>query len=283
MKHVGCWLRIWSIIGLNIDLHAPRPRRCVGSLPVWILGLTVGLMVLSVGCRPAQTDEFVRLMNAGKTYYDRGEAQRAIEPFATAVELNPTHPDAQLNLANAYLLAGDATNAVRHAREVVALDNHSAAGFYVKGCAHLRLRQFEEAVRALQQSRDLNPRVGAVTFHLGRAHQELEQFDAAIAAFQELVEFEPEHPAAHYTLGQTLVRAGRVAEGTAALERHRELAAERTTMIDTGRLERCEHTEARVPFLIEYPNPRGIRVVFLDVTGEVLEGGGAVPWAHGRD
>jgi Tfp pilus assembly protein PilF len=213
-------------------------------------------------------------MNTGKTYYDRDEAERAIEPFTQAVVLNPTHPDAQLNLANAYLLAGDATNALKHAREVVALDNHSAAGFYVQGCAHLRLREFEEAVQAFQISKDLDPRVGATTFHLGRAHQELGQYDAAIAAFQELVGFEPDHPAAHYTLGQTLVRAGRTEEGMVALERHRELAADRTTTIDAARLERCEHTEARVPFLIEFPDPKGIRVVFRDVTDEVLEEAG---------
>jgi Flp pilus assembly protein TadD len=271
--NLGAWLKRSQWIAQptqHVDGNRGRSASCWTA--AWLTLVAVGVLAFGTGCRPAATDEFARLMNTGKTYYDRGEAERAIEPFSRAVLLNPTHPDAHLNLANAYLLAGDATNALRHAREVVALDNHSAAGFYVKGCAHLRLRQYEEAVQAFQISRENNPRVGATTFHLGRAHQELGQYDAAIAAFQELVSFEPEHPAAHYTLGQTLVRANRTEEGMVALERHRELAAERTTTIDTVRLERCEHTEARVPFLIEYPDPQGLRVVFQDVTAEVLDG-----------
>jgi Flp pilus assembly protein TadD len=254
-------------------VSSPQAREATPQI-LRVAGVAMMLLALLVssGCRRATSDEFAQLMNAGKNYYDRGDAERAITPFARAVALNPVHPDAQLNLANAYLLAGDATNSLRHALEVVALDNHSAAGFYVKGCAHLRLQQFEEAVQALQTSRDLDPKVGAVTFQLGRAHQELGHYDAAITAFQELVGFEPDHPAAHYTLGQTLIRAGRVDEGTAALERHLALQTDRTASIDQTRLERCVHTDARVPFIVEEPDAKGIRVQFTDVTEKVLEG-----------
>ena len=232
----------------------------------------LGLVLTGCGSRPtaATEDEFARLMNVGKNYYDKGEAQRAIAPFEEAVAINPVDRDARLNLANAYLLAGDATNAVIQARQAIDLDHNSAAAHYVLGCGHLRLREFEPAVMALQTSRDLDPSVGAVAFQLGRAHQELGQFEAAIGLFQELVGFEPEHPAAHYMLGQSLIRVGRQDEGTAALERHRQLAAERTGTIDESKLERCEHTLAQAPFILEQPTVPGIRVKFVDATADML-------------
>src|SRR5262249_51207209 len=58
-------------------------------------------------------DDFVRLTNVGKNYFDRGEADKAIASFQQALQANPTHPDAHLNLANAYFLAGQYDNAIK--------------------------------------------------------------------------------------------------------------------------------------------------------------------------
>jgi Flp pilus assembly protein TadD len=234
------------------------------------------LVFFGAGCGGKSTsdDEFARLMNVGKNYYDKGEAQRAVAPFAQAVAMNPVDRDARLNLANAYLLAGDPTNAVAHANVAVELDHNAAAAHYISGCGHLRMRAFEPAVKSLQIARDLNPRVGAVTFQLGRAHMELGHYEPAIALFEELAGFEPEHPAVHYVLGQALIRVGRQDEGTAALERHRQLQAGRPGTIDETKLERCEYTLAQAPFILEQPAIPGIRVTFADATSEVLPNAG---------
>src|SRR6185437_10975013 len=104
-------------------------------------------------------DEFARLMNTGKGYYEQGEAARAIDAFQKAVALQPTHPDALLNLANACLLADQGENAVQFAQQVLGIDPQSAAACYVAGCANLRLRKFEEAVRFLQQAKDIDRKV----------------------------------------------------------------------------------------------------------------------------
>ena len=233
------------------------------------------LVCLVSGCRPSATpgaagDEFARLMNVGKNYYDKSEAARAIEPFRQAVSLNPAHLDAQLNLANAYLLAGDPTNALPHALEAAKLDHNVAAAHYVAGCAYLRLRQFEPAVKALQTARDLDVAVGAPTLHLARAHQELGHLEDAITLYQELTGFETNHPVAFYLLSQCLIRAGRQAEANVALERHKAIIAQQTSTMDVAKLERCVYTQARAPFILEQPPATGIKIAFTDVTGNVL-------------
>jgi Flp pilus assembly protein TadD len=247
-----------------------------------LLALAGALLVIA-GLLPAcskktsSSDEFIRQMNVGKNYLDRGEAQKAMAAFDIAVKLSPTHPDGQLNLANACLLASDrdaalVERALTHAREALALEPNSPAAHYVAGCAQLRLRRFEDALKDLQIARDIDPTVGAVTFQLARAHQELGHLDDAIGLLSELVTFEADHPSAHYVLSQALVRAGRREEGEAALKRHQEIIASKppaaTATIST--YERCKYTEARAPFQIEQPQARGIAVTFADVTRDAL-------------
>src|SRR6266542_2361932 len=118
-------------------------------------------------------DEFARLMNTGKSHYEKGDATNAIEAFQRAVSLQPTHPDALLNLANACLLAGQSEDAIQYAERVLSMDPGSAAAHYIAGCADLRLRKFEEAIQSLQQAKDIDRKVNAVSLQLGRDHLEL--------------------------------------------------------------------------------------------------------------
>jgi tetratricopeptide (TPR) repeat protein len=221
--------------------------------------------------RKDSSEEFVRVMNVGKNYYDKGEIQRAIPLFQRAVSLQPTHPDAHLNLANAYLLADQSELTIRHAREVLALDPESGAAHYLIGCAHLRLGRPEEALKALQQAKEIDRTVNAVSFQLGRAHQQLGQLEEALEQFQEVVEFEPDHGAAYYNLSQVLIRLGRQDEAAEALEQHQQLHAGRQGQItDPALYERSKYTLARAPFQLEEPDPRGIKITFTDATAAML-------------
>src|SRR5260221_9957729 len=68
---------------------------------------------------PVTTSEsFESLMNSGKNYYDKNDTEKAAAAFQKAVAARPTHPDAHLNLANAWLLKGDAEPAAKEAQEV---------------------------------------------------------------------------------------------------------------------------------------------------------------------
>ena len=235
---------------------------------VFIVGLTVtSLVFVSCSGQKLSTDEFTRLMNTGKSYYEGGETENALEAFRKALALNPTHLDAHLNLANACLLANRSTNAIQEAQEALNLDSNSGAAYYIMGCAYLRLNQFEDAIKALQQAKAIDKTVNAVSFQLGRAHQGAGHLEDAIREFQEVVEFEPEHPAAHYGLSQALIRVGRKEEANQELEKHRQVSAKKpVTPADEATYERCEYTKARAPFELEEPAKDGVKVTFADAT-----------------
>ncbi len=228
-------------------------------------------MIVS-GCKKEKSDEFSRLSNLGRTYYEKGEAEKAVTAFAQAVQLDPRHPDAQLNLANAYLLADEPAKAIEQARAVVDADHNAVAGYYILGCAWLRLNKPDEAVKALQQAKTLDPSEAAIVFQLGVAQQALNRVDEAIAEFQEAVALNPEHPAAWYRLSQLLLRAGKQDEAAQALERHRQIAAKQSNQPNTpATYERSKYTQIRTPFKLQQPDTKGIQIAFVDATAEAIE------------
>ena len=218
-------------------------------------------------------DDFVHLTNAGKNYFDRGEADKATTAFQKALKLNPAHPDAHLNLANAFLLAGQNEQAITEAQEVLSLDRNSAAALYVLGVASLHTGKAEEALKALQESQAIDPAVTALNFQLSLAHERLDHLDDAIRELQTAITFEPDHPAAHYRLSQLLLRQGKIDEANQELARHRELLARKPGASTDARVyEICKHTQARLPFQVEQPVLHGAKVVFADVTRSAFGG-----------
>ena len=218
-----------------------------------------------------EMDEFSRLMNSGKTYYEQGDAIKALGAFQAAATLQPTATDAYLNLANAALLAGQPLEALTAAALFIERDSNAAAAHYVAGCAHLRLNHLLEAVQSFQLSKDLNSDVAATCFQLGLAHFSLKHWEEAAKEFQSAVELEPEHPSAHYNFGQVLIRLGRTAESQKELDTHRDLLAKRAGQPPTvSGLERSIHTAILAPFKLEQPRKNGLPIHFVNTTAQAF-------------
>lgn len=251
MRH----LHIWLCLTLLALFPSACKKKEPGSAP-------------AASAPASSEDEFIATMNSGKNYYDSGSVTQAVAAFTKAVAAQPTHHDAQLNMANAHLLAGDATNALKHAQLAIKADNNSAAAHFVAGCAFNRLNQPLEAIKELQISRDLDPTVAAAAFQLGLAHLAAKQLEEAAQSFQAAIDLEPEHPSAHFQLGQALVRAGRADQAQQSLATHQQIAAAAPAgpPPTPATFERSKHTAIRVPFKLEQPAREGIKVAFVDAT-----------------
>jgi Flp pilus assembly protein TadD len=233
---------------------------------VAVLGLALLLYTFKFS-KILSGDDFARLTNVGKNYFDKGEAEKAVASFQQALQLNTAHPDAHLNLANAYFLAGQNENVIKEAQEVLSLDRNSAAAHYLIGCVNLRLGKNEDALKELQESQNIDPAVTALNFQLSLAHEKLGHLEDAARELEAVIKFEPDHPAAHYRLSQLLLRLGNKEEANQHLEQHRQIIAKKPGVpTDPSAYERCKHTQARLPFQMEQPDPRGVKVVFADAT-----------------
>ncbi len=242
------------------------------------LQFLLGIFFL-IGCTKKtgdQTDEFNRLTNLGKSQLEQGDPNKAIDLFQQALKQQPTVLEAELNLANAFLRANRAIDAIQAADRVLQREANSAAAYYIQGCAYLRLGDATNALKALQQSQKIDPAVTALNFQLALAHERLGQLEEAVAQLQTTIDFEPEHAAAHYRLSQVLLRLGRSDEAAAELKLHQAILAKKTVPPgDVAAFERCKHTLARLPFKLEQPSAEGVKVVFTDATRALLGAGSA--------
>src|SRR5262245_33269672 len=138
-------------------MPAPVPNRSPRLLLLsGLLCLVVGVALYWSNSKFRRVpDEFTRLTNVGKNYLDKGEAEKALAAFQQALALNPTHPDALLNLANACLRANQPENAIKYAQAVLASDQGSGAAQFLIGCAWLRLGNATEALKSLQTAKDI--------------------------------------------------------------------------------------------------------------------------------
>src|SRR6266850_4975853 len=95
---------------------------------LWLLALAFTALL---GCSGKKEEEFTKQTNLGKNYYDQGQFDKAIGAFEKAVQLRLEHPDAHLNLANAYLRANQPQKALQHAEVTLELDRSSGPGHYL--------------------------------------------------------------------------------------------------------------------------------------------------------
>ncbi|MGB0548530.1 MAG: FG-GAP-like repeat-containing protein [Limisphaerales bacterium] len=225
---------------------------------------------------PGKSDaDFDRLLNAGKTYYDSGEAQKAIDAFSQALQHKPTETDLLLNLANAHRLADQPAEVIKYASEALAIDNNIGAGHFLIGCARLRLNQTTNAIQALQQAYDIDNTVGAVGYLLGKSKLAVGNFEDAALYLEEVATYEEEHLGAAYTWSQALMQAGRPDEAKTALELHQQRIAGKQMPDDQAAWETCVYTEVKIPFKLDQPSATGITVKFVDDTAKAFAGNAA--------
>jgi Tfp pilus assembly protein PilF len=217
-------------------------------------------------------EKFFQLMNRGKNYLDQGDTSNALNTYREAADLVSNDPDVHLNLANVHLLSGEGDAAVHEADLALELEPQSAAAYFVKGSAFLRLQRPEDAVKALTNSLSIDPGVTAAFFQLGLARMELEQWEEAITAFREGIRLDPNrlHSSAHYLLARSLIRVGKQEEAQKELEMHQANVGGEGPSMGDAVFERCKHTRARIPFRLDQPDAKGIQVQFVDATDEVL-------------
>ncbi len=242
-----------------------------------LLTATVLACCLMVACKKSETPgtasasgDFMTLMNVGKSQFEKGDSAEAVATFEKAVAMQPTSIDARLNLANAYLLAGQPTKVLEQTAQVIDMDPMSSGAHYLAGCAYLRQQNFEEALKSLQQAKDIDRTINEVSFQLGLAYEGLKNNEEAEAQWRETIEFGPEHPSVYYRLSQILLRAGNTDEAQEMLERHQEVIAGKMIPSDPSFLEQSIYTRMRVPFVLAQPAAKGIPVQYVDVTAEWL-------------
>ncbi|MFH0981610.1 MAG: FG-GAP-like repeat-containing protein, partial [Planctomycetota bacterium] len=159
----------------------------------------------------------------GKAYYENAETPPQFEPaakeFRRCIELVPHSAVDHFNLGLVLMRAENYDEALKALNEARRLDPELPAATYVAGIVHKRLGQAEAAVECLAQVTARDPNCAPAYFNLGLCYKQLRENDKALVAFKRAVELAPGHPSYHYQLMILYRSLGEVDN----VQRHKEI------------------------------------------------------------
>ncbi|HEX8115856.1 MAG TPA: tetratricopeptide repeat protein, partial [Pyrinomonadaceae bacterium] len=169
----------------------------------------------------------------GRAYRETGFFDEAVAEFKRAAALDPRHPRVHYHLGLTYLLKDGAArlgDATRELELELAAHPEEFLALYYLGVIHSSEGRWPQAAPLLEKAARLQPDNPDPYFLLGIAYQNLGKYEQAIEALRKSIALNPrlEHndyqvTNAHFRLGQSLVKAGRAAEGEQELQKAAEL------------------------------------------------------------
>src|SRR5215217_6063537 len=179
-------------------------------------------MAARLGNRPA-----LRVL-IGRAYRETGFLAESIDEFKKAIALDSKFPRVHYYLGLTYLYKDGAAripDAMEEFKiELAANPEEYFANFYL-GILYIMERKWEPAISLLENAVRKQPNNPDPYFHLGQAYQGAGRHKEAIEVLQKTIDLNPslghndyQVTTAHYRLGQSLIKAGRTAEGEKELQ-----------------------------------------------------------------
>lgn len=146
---------------------------------------------------------------------EAGDAARAKENYARAVQLQPVYVEAWNNLGVACRALGESQNAVEAYSMALRVNpscakskENMAIALLELGCHSLNRKEYKEASKVLKQALAHNSRNPDIHFNLGVLYAERQKWDRAKVHYELTIHFEKGHTNAHNNLGVIYRREG---------------------------------------------------------------------------
>jgi tetratricopeptide (TPR) repeat protein len=135
----------------------------------------------------------------------QGNWTKAKRYYLQALERNPDLPNVHYALAVTCYHLGDLPAAAHHFREVTRLDPLRVEAFINLGAVLKLLREYRDAIAALQQAIRIDPQHPDAHYNLGLVHRCNGQADLASQAYRKALCLDPCMPDAHLNLANILL------------------------------------------------------------------------------
>lgn len=128
------------------------------------------------------------LLEEGKTYYNNGEYDKAIEIFKKAVEINPNDDDSWRLLSNSYNRNGQIEEAIKYYLKAAELNPDDSRNWFNLGISYSNNEQYKEAINSFLKVVELNPDDSYSWYGLGNSYIKNEQVEDAIKSLLKATE-----------------------------------------------------------------------------------------------
>ncbi len=143
-------------------------------------------------------------MNLGKTLFDHGRTDEAIQCFQDALHIKPTVPMTLCNLGAAFIKKGNYEQALAHLKEAVRLYPDYAEAYFNLGAVAALNQKDNEAVEYFLQSIRLMPESSLTYYNLGQVFNRQEKLEGAAYCYSETLRLDPDNKDARMRLDRLL-------------------------------------------------------------------------------
>ncbi len=176
-------------------------------------------------------DDPALLIPCASAYSSLGRIDEALTLLGRAQEIDPTDPMVPYNVALCQLARNAPAEALRAADAALALAPLHALVQLVRGRALIELSRFDEAERALLESRRLQPENPIVHEELGKLYWELGRWSSAAEHYALLCQLAPSSWQARLALARAQIRIGAREEAVLSLAEAQALAPDEAQVI----------------------------------------------------
>jgi tetratricopeptide (TPR) repeat protein/TolB-like protein len=169
---------------------------------------------------PNSDQGYIRL---GNVYLDMGQQTEALAAFNKALEVNPYYWVIHRELGRAYYSIGENDKALAEFEQVTQLQPENVEGWSNVATADIRLGKLQESIPAYQKSIQLAPSYVAY-MNLGYVYTTLRQYPQAIEALEKSVELGPNQEDARGSLADAYRYSGQKEKADATYDKAIALA-----------------------------------------------------------
>ncbi|MDZ4063741.1 MAG: tetratricopeptide repeat protein [Coriobacteriia bacterium] len=211
---LGVWLLVVALIGLGgwfgFSVFKTREAERLAS-PT---GRTMMALMEQIKKHPNDVALRVRI---GETYASAGMYDDAMKSFKQALELDPEHSGAYLDMGLVSMATkewGEAEKYFTRVLELTAgaeyegLSQRREQSFFYLGQIALDDGRFEETIGFLKEALRIRRSASDTYLYLGRAYHGLDELDAAIDNLLVALRLDPKYPEARYELGRYYLERG---------------------------------------------------------------------------
>lgn len=129
--------------------------------------------------------------NLGDVYGRRGDKQRALQEFQTAIALKPNYGDAYHNLANTYRELGDLDKALENYRKATEFNPGLWQSYQNIAAIYFQAKQYDQATTNIQKAIEINPKKINLRNNLGVIYLAKGDKEKAKEIFRQVLQADP--------------------------------------------------------------------------------------------
>jgi tetratricopeptide (TPR) repeat protein len=178
-----------------------RRRKYLPAIILILVAFFFSYSVMGQNAASQELREAEQTYQAGVSYYDSGEYEKAVETFKRALQLSPNSAESYYHLGMAYGSLGRYREAIEAYKSAIQVKQDYAAAYYNLGHAYGNLKKYENAIRAFRLAIQYEPdKIDAYTA-LANAYFDSGKEEKAIDTFEAAIRRKPDNPYAYYNLG----------------------------------------------------------------------------------